>query len=430
MNPFYLFKFQLRAIWAALLSLSILISSSVQATNGYFSHGYGTHYKGLAGAGAAMYLNALGVATNPAGMAFLGSRVDLGFAFFNPNRQYSVIGLPSGYPGTFGLQAGTVESDSRLFVIPSLGINFSVPGGHALSFSAYGNGGMNTDYPASVFYGSRPTGVDLTQLFLAFTYAYQFVPKHALGVSGIVSYQFFEASGLEAFTRFSASPSQLTNNGHATSSGMGVRVGYLGEILPMLSVGASYQSKISMDPFRDYAGLFAEQGDFDIPSSWTVGVAVKPFNGFTVAADVQSIRYSEVKSVGNPLLPNLMQAPLGADGGAGFGWQDMTVYKLGMQWAMTPQFTLRGGYSFGEQPIPESEVLFNILAPGVIEQHATAGITARLSSRLEVNAAFMYAFSNRVTGKNPLEAPLPPGPQQIELKMNEFEGDFSLSIHL
>ena len=46
------------------------------ATNGYFSAGYGTHYKGMAGAGAALHLNSLAPATNPAAMAFLGPRWD------------------------------------------------------------------------------------------------------------------------------------------------------------------------------------------------------------------------------------------------------------------------------------------------------------------------------------------------------------------
>jgi len=31
-----------------------------------------------------------------------------------------------------------------------------------------------------------------------------------------------------------------------------------------------------------------------------------------------------IASIGNPMLPNLIQATLGMDAGAGFGWQDMT----------------------------------------------------------------------------------------------------------
>jgi len=425
-----------RSALVVLFVLFCFTTSSVYATNGYFSHGYGTHYKGLAGAGVALYLNALGVATNPASMAFLGSRVDIGLGLFNPNRQYTVSGNPTGFPGTFGLTPDTVESDSKYFFIPSMGVNFAIPGGNALTFTVYGNGGMNTEYPTNTYYGSQPTGVDLSQLFFAFTFSKQIVQNHALGITAIVAYQFFEARGLEAFGMFSGDSKSLTNNGHDNSSGFGVRIGYLGQILPQLSIGASYQTKIDMGKFPDYAGLFAEQGGFDIPASWTAGLAFNLTPAFTIAADVQQMLYSKVKSVGNPMLPNLQQAPLGADEGAGFGWKDMTVYKFGLQWALNPQWTLRGGYSYGKQPIPggndpmESQVVFNILAPGVIEQHATFGLTTQLSPKLELNAAITHALSSSVEGVNPLEAITPAEKQTVELKMNQWDFEVGVSIHL
>jgi long-chain fatty acid transport protein len=78
------------------------------ATNGYFEHGYGTQSKGMAGAGAALALDGISVATDPASLAFLGDRLDVGLALFNPNRDYEVTGAPSGHPGTFGLAPGKV----------------------------------------------------------------------------------------------------------------------------------------------------------------------------------------------------------------------------------------------------------------------------------------------------------------------------------
>ena len=52
------------------------------ATNGYFSHGYGTISKGMAGAGTALSQDSIAAATNPAGMAFVGNRIDGGFEVF------------------------------------------------------------------------------------------------------------------------------------------------------------------------------------------------------------------------------------------------------------------------------------------------------------------------------------------------------------
>jgi hypothetical protein len=72
---------------------------------------------------------------------------------------------------------------------------------------------------------------------------------------------------------FSSNPAKLTNNGADTTTGFGARIGYHGKFGEYLGVGASYQTKIAMGEFDDYAGLFAGQGDFDVPATWTAGIS-------------------------------------------------------------------------------------------------------------------------------------------------------------
>src|ERR1019366_7311657 len=325
-------------IGIALVAMLALTAAPALATDGYFQLGYGTQQNGMAGASAALPLNTMAPATNPAADAWV-TGYDLSVSLFNPNREFTVTGTPSGYPGTFGLRPATVTSGTSVFLMPAI-------------------------------------GVTLMQLYIAPTFTFKLSANLALGVSPVLGYQRFQVEGVGSFAPYSSSPSNLSNNGFDTSLGWGVRIGYLGKLTPWLSVGASYQTEMEMSKFEKYEGLYAEHGDFDIPANWTVGVAVKPAESITVAFDVQQIYYSNTESVGNPMLPNLMTARLGDDGGAGFGWRDVTAYKLGLQWAASPNLTLRAGYAYAKQPIPESEVLFNILAPGVIEQHITAGVSA------------------------------------------------------
>ena len=146
----------------------------------------------------------------------------------------------------------------------------------------------------------------------------------------------------------------------------------------------------------------------------------------TLTADYQRIHYSDVAAVGNALLPNLVTAQLGSDAGAGFGWKDINVYKIGAQWKASDTWTWRAGYSKSDQPIPSSEVLFNILAPGVVQQHITLGFSKAMErSPGRFNLAVMYAPTRSVRGTNPLEVP---GGQQIELKMHEYEVEFGYSF--
>ena len=135
----------------AVLTVTLVLTAwAAHATNGYLIHGVGTRAKALAGAGAAYPQDALAAGTNPAGMAFVGKRYDVGVGLFNPNRQYTVSGGPSGAPGTFGLLPGKVESDSEYFIVPNFGAAFERPGGTTtLGLSVYGQGGMNTDYPTN-----------------------------------------------------------------------------------------------------------------------------------------------------------------------------------------------------------------------------------------------------------------------------------------
>jgi len=109
------------------------------------------------------------------------------------------------------------------------------------------------------------------------------------------------------------------------------------------------------------------------------GIAIKPTENVDIAVDVQQVLYSGVASVSNPLLPNLVQAALGDDAGAGF------------------------------------------LAPGVMEQHLTFGFSKLVKDKQEISLAITRAFSKRVTGPNPLEVP---GLQSIRLQMDQW--DFEL----
>lgn len=408
----------------SILVALLLVATPIFATNGYFSHGTGTMSKAMAGAGLGLAREAQDHASNPAAAAFVERGYSASLALFSPERQYTVGGNPTGYPGTFGLAPGTVESKSEYFPMPSIAANYRPNETTAYAFSFAAHGGMNTDYRTNTFYGADHTGVNLAQMFLNATYAKKIAANHGVGISLVAVGQQFKASGLQAFSQMSSDAAHLSNNGSDMSYGAGIQIGYLGQLTDKFSVGASYMPQISMSEFDKYAGLFAEAGGFDIPASVGAGVAYRATEAVTFAVDFQRIHYSDVQAVGNHLMPNLMSAPLGNEGGAGFGWDDVNVVKVGGSWQASPDWMFSAGYSKANQPVPESEVLFNILAPGVIEEHLTFGVS-RAVTRGRFNVALMYAPAQTVKGANPLEAP---GAQTIELKMNEWEIEFGFNF--
>ncbi|WP_019625578.1 OmpP1/FadL family transporter [Thioalkalivibrio sp. ALJT] len=396
-----------RSLVTIAVGLAMGSAGVAHATNGYFAHGYGTKAKGMGGVGMAISQDAYAPAINPAGIAGMETRIDGSLAYFRPERSLTI---DSG-KGTM-----SVDSDSNNFFIPSFGYVQQIDATRSWGIALMGNGGLNTDYPAienpgcpappqsagnGVFCGGA-AGVNLEQLAIIPTYAQQFADGQvSVGVSPIISYQRFKAKGIGAFAfdeqgnPTSVSPQHVSDNGTDATWGYGAQIGFKAEVADGVTVGGSYRSKIRNSDFDDYRGLFAGGGSFDIPSTVGLGVSAEVTPSVTVSADYFRINYSDVDAISNP---STNQAPLGSDNGPGFGWRDINVFKLGAQFETDTDWTWRVGYNRGQNPIRSRDVAFNVLAPGVIEHHFTAGFTKSFGSQHELNFAAMYAPSNSVTG--------------------------------
>ncbi|HZP93487.1 MAG TPA: porin [Burkholderiales bacterium] len=427
---------------ALALAAGALIAAPSMATDGYFQHGYGLKAKGMGGAATAMTDDAFGGANNPATMVFVGDRLDIGVDFFSPRRSAE----RSGSSPLLGPIDGSADSDSNLFAIPEFGYNKLLKPDLSLGVSVYGNGGMNTDYPGgqipsasacagfntnpgpyNLLCGNGRLGVDLTQLVIAPTLSYKLTENQSIGVAPLLGVQRFALEGAQAFGGFSNSPSNLTNQGYDTSYGYGARVGWYGRVSDALSLGAAYSTKVYMTKFDKYKGLFADQGDFDMPENYNAGLAYRITQKVTIAADYQRINYSGVKAVGNPssLLLSCAggnsAACLGGSDGAGFGWSDVNVWKLGVEYQYSERLTLRGGYNHTDNPIQAKDVTINILAPGVVQDHATLGMTYVTRGGGEWTLAYMHAFQNSVTGPsffNNFTGGTPAGNETIKMDQN------------
>ena len=369
-----------------------LISPLAYATNGMLPIGYGLKTEGMGGAGIALPQDSLAAATNPAGMVMIGDRIDMGLEWFRPNRTTTVTGgvaAPFNFPT--GSYSGNGKSD---FFIPQFGYNKMINADTSLGVSVFGNGGMNTQYnnnPFVFFGGSGPAGVDLQQLFVSPTWSMKVNPDNAIGVSLNLAYQTFAATGVQGF-----SPTG-TNVGHDHSTGYGLRIGWTGKVTPDVTLGATYQTKTKMSKFNKYYWLFPDQGSFDIPANYGVGVAVKATPATTVAFDVERIQYSGVPTIGNTF--SAAQAGLlGTTNGPGFGWKSITAYKLGASYDYSPTLTLRAGFDHCDNPIPASQVTLNILAPGVVQDHLSLGATWKLEDKSEITVAWVHSMNASVSG--------------------------------
>ena len=317
----------------------------------------------------------------------------------------------------------TVESDRNAFLLPNIAVNWRTVGNpylDAVTLSLSGNGGMNTTYPASAnIFGAGKAGVDLQQMLLSVALAKKF-GNVSVGVAPVLALQIFSADGLAAFSGASSDPSAVTNRGKDHEFGGGLRAGVEWAVIPSFRIGVAGSTPIWSNPFGRYQGLFADQGDFDIPANIQAGIAVDVSPTVTLLLDYRRIWFSETNSVGDPSTLLLAGVPLGATNGPGFGWNDVDAIKAGIEWKYSPDLTLRAGYSYNTQPINSRDVELNILAPAVVQHHITGGFAYRWSNSLDLELAAVYAPREHVSGPE-----CAPGigytGRTIDLSMEQFE---------
>jgi long-chain fatty acid transport protein len=65
--------------------------------------------------------------------------------------------------------------------------------------------------------------------------------------------------------------------------------------------------------------------------------------------------------------------------------------------------------------------VFNILAPGVVEDHWTAGFSTNVGKSSSLDFSFMWAPETEVSGGNPLAATPGGDTQEVTIRMEQFE---------
>ncbi|GAA0425295.1 hypothetical protein GCM10009133_37310 [Cocleimonas flava] len=413
-----------KSILATSVAVACLLSTSANATNGYASHGFGIIQKAMGGTAVAGSDNAMNMATNPAALSFGANNWTAGLDIFVPDRGTS-YDSPEFNPSISG--ASLDGNDDSNFPIPEVAFQKHLNDKFSVGIAAYGNGGMNATYDRPIFSQTNNTGIDFSQLFVAPSVSMKLGEKNSIGASLNLVYQRIKIGGVDSFAPFSSDANNLSNNGYDGSTGAGISLGWQGQVNDKLTLGLAYRGKTKMSKFDNYSGLLAEQGRFDIPSMITAGLSFKATPKTTIALDFAHINYTDVASISNKnntaqlqgqllqgVAPADLQGPkLGDDDGAGFGWKDQNIIKLGVKHQLNNRLTLLAGYNHGKSPIPETETAFNVLAPATVEDHITLGMDYKLSKTSNLTFQYMHAFENKIKGDGTLTAQGPASPGSV-----------------
>lgn len=413
-------------IASLLAALSLLAPAAAHATNGMRMIGFSPVQDAMGGVGVGATLDAASLLTNPAGMADLGRRLELGGSYFKPSVSYSATGsMPAMFVANDG---ASLDSDRGASPIPLLAYVQPVTERLTTGIGVFGVAGMGVDYAMNLYYG--PTLTSYMQGRFTPAASYRVTDRLSLGVTAnlmIAQMEYDVASGA----------GQAAHD-VATSFGAGATLGVKYTPVKRVTLGAAYETR---SWFQDFSFTVPERPNpmqpgttipggtdelaFDQPQSATLGVAVTPVDALLLAVDVQWIDWSSTMGDG---LPQYASDP-STTGAMPFnmGWSDQWVVKVGGQVMPTTKLALRAGYNYGKMPLDADRAFENMAFPAVSEHHVTAGAGYAFSDRLSANVAGVYALNAKIEGAN--AAPPPSGGQGISsysTEMSQLAVDFAL----
>jgi long-chain fatty acid transport protein len=192
----------------------------------------------------------------------------------------------------------------------------------------------------------------------------------------------------------------------------GVRAGAVFKVSPTVTIGAVYNSPVQFN-YRDgrmklnfsNVGLGRVEYDsavdgFKWPQSVEAGIAWRPTPRWLLGLDFAWHDWSTfnrlVITASNPDTPG---APARVRIPVEFDWHDQWVVSVGAAYEVVPDvLTLRGGYNFGNNQVPDRTLSPTVCV--IYEHHLTAGAGYRPGRNLQLDLAFAYTLENKVTYTN------------------------------
>jgi len=432
------------------LAMVLSFSAAALATNGYQLIGIGQLQKSMGGAVTAAPRDAMTAITNPAGMSRIGSRADFSMEAFMPVRSVDFTG--GGLTGGEKTEGGT-----DMYGIPAIG--WTAPTSReGLYFGGgmYGTSGLGVDYGEVTSlaganldgmlagFGMNCNGAACNDVKfdghsaimfwkMAPTLAWNINEQASVGFSLNLDYQSVAITQKFLQVPFWDNPASPTTAiqqdiifdlGRGTSQfGYGFTLGGLYDINPMVTIGAMYSSKQSFSEaeFRvgsgDIAGYNGAVGlpgtyklDLEYPPQLAIGVAIRPIENLLVAVDFKQIYWSEThdkvafSGPAGSFNPSFNPTGSSTSTELNFGWEDQTVYALGVVYTVNSDLDISAGYNQGEAPIDEADVFNNLVFPAIVETHYTLGADYKLGSHWGVGLTYMKAKSEEITGTGDVPA--------------------------
>jgi len=400
------------------VTLFILTTTLLHATNGDSLIGYGAKSLSMGGTGIAHYNGAESATSNPALIGKgKGTQFTFGGTYFTPDVQVDTTKGNREVNAT----ATHAESSAKHNVIPYVALTENLDNGFTVGLSMYGSAGMGTDWrdgsgriaehnQTKVGLYSMRSNLMLMKFSAPVAYGQD---DWSVGVAPVVMYGSLDIAFQTG--NYTGAGVYLGNKdigrGSSSDIGLGYEAGAAYTLKDMgLTAALRYQSAIMMEYKNQIsvaaaafgygahpAGLAAKSDKLEQPAEYGIGLDWTS-GDLSLTADWKKIQWGS------------------AAGYKDFGWIDQNVYALGAEYRMD-KLALRAGYNYAKNPISENtdttqvyaaggytntngdtmNAFNHVLFPAVTEKHYTIGAGYQFTKNVGADLSLMYATSPSVT---------------------------------
>lgn len=399
-------SFQIRL---SLVFVCALVGSGECFGQGAFLSAGGPVHQGMGGASTAAPVSAIGALYwNPATISGLAyDELEVGLGFLSTEHEVS---------SSVGAYSATTEADAGVLPFPNVGwVQHLGDSRWTLGLGVNSIAGFKTNVPsdpANPVMMPAPTGLggvssEATFIQIAPTLSYALTDRVSVAAGPTIT---TGQIALDPFIVDSANANGSYSSGRATRYhwGGGVQAGIFYAAANGVNWGASIKSPTWMEGFeatgRDETGLPRTlTADVDLPMIISLGVGITQYQDWVFAADFRYFDYANADGFGD-------RAQFHPDGRlGGLDWSSVFATALGVERRLGERVTLRGGYTYNQSPIRNSESFYNMATPLFYQHMLSLGGSYDFCRSISFNTAYSHYFENQVQGPIviPLAGPVP-----------------------
>jgi long-chain fatty acid transport protein len=383
----------------------------VTATNGMNMIGYGAVSSAMGGADLALVDNATAMNINPAGLSgCCDPQLSAGISLmFSRNHHNDTHG-------------NDLQATEQVFPVPLLALAQPLrDSGFIVGFGFFAQGGMGVEYkdfrvPFADFIDLEneydTISSDVRYMKITPTLAWQ-NREDSLRVGASLNLGYAETE-MQLFPHTSIAENQFfgIDMQGCEAYSAAIRLGFQYQI-GRVRIGGAYLSATHHSfkhgtSILNYTSLGhgmqrydTELDGFNWPRQIGVGFSYQITSRLKFAFDLDWVNWSDaIDSIKFNLKQNASAAvPADIHMEYPMHWDDQWVYACGLEYGLSPAWTLRVGYNFARSPVPAHHLLPYF--PAIAEHHVTGGFTFSAKS-WSLDVACEWALNNRVSSTNSL----------------------------